>query len=102
MKAAVWDKIGHVSIMEKPMPVADDGHVVVKVKAVGVCATDIHMITGKVELATPPHVLGHEIAGEIAEIGQGVAGWNVGDRVVIDTIVSCGRCTACKSGRKKG
>ena len=67
MKAAVWDKIGHVSIMEKPKPVADEGHVVVKVKAVGVCATDIHMITGKVELATPPHVLGHEIAGEIAE-----------------------------------
>ena len=101
MKAAVWDKIGHVSIMEKPKPVADEGHVVVKVKAVGVCATDIHMITGKVELATPPHVLGHEIAGEIAEIGQGVAGWNVGDRVVIDTIVSCGRCIACKSGRKE-
>ena len=101
MKAAVWDKIGHVSIMEKPVPLADAGHVVVKVKAVGVCATDIHMITGKVELATPPHVLGHEIAGEVAEIGSGVSGWKVGDRVVIDTIVSCGRCVACKSGRKE-
>ena len=65
MKAALWDAIGHVSIVEKPMPVADEGHVVVKVKAVGVCATDIHMITGKVALAKPAHVLGHEIAGEI-------------------------------------
>lgn len=101
MKAAVWDAIGHVSICEKPMPVADEGHVVVKVKAVGVCATDVHMITGKVALATPPHVLGHEIAGEIEEIGQGVSGWKKGDRVVIDTIISCGRCTACKSGRKE-
>ena len=101
MKAAVWDRIGHVSIMEKPKPTADEGHVVVKVKAVGVCATDIHMISGKVELATPPHTLGHEIAGEIEEIGQGVSGWKVGDRVVIDTIISCGRCSACKSGRKE-
>jgi len=101
MKAAVWDAIGHVSVMDKPMPTADEGHVVVKVKAVGVCATDIHMITGKVALATPPHVLGHEIAGEIAEVGQGVKGWKKGDRVVIDTIISCGRCLACKSGRKE-
>lgn len=101
MKAAVWDAIGHVSIMEKSMPVADEGHVVVRVKAVGVCATDVHMITGKVALAKPPHVLGHEIAGEIEEIGAGVSGWKKGDRVVIDTIVSCGRCTACKSGRRE-
>lgn len=101
MKAAVWDSIGHISIMEKPMPAADAGHVVVKVKAVGVCATDIHMITGKVELATPPAVLGHEIAGEIEEIGSGVNGWKKGDRVAIDTIISCGKCIACKSGRKE-
>ncbi len=101
MKAAVWDAINHVSIMDKPMPIADEGHVVVKVKAVGICATDIHMITGKVALATPPAVLGHEIAGEIEEIGSGVQGWKKGDRVVIDTIISCGRCLACKSGRKE-
>lgn len=101
MKAAVWDAINHVSINEVPKPCADEGHVVVKVKAVGVCATDIHMISGKVTLASPPAILGHEIAGVIDEIGQGVHGWNVGDRVVIDTIISCGRCKACKSGRKE-
>jgi len=101
MKAALWDSINHISIVEKPMPVADEGHVVVKVKAVGVCATDVHMITGKVALATPPHVLGHEIAGVVEEIGPGVHGWEKGDRVVIDTIISCGRCKACKSGRKE-
>jgi len=101
MKAALWDSINHISIVEKPMPVADEGHVVVKVKAVGVCATDVHMITGKISLATPPHVLGHEIAGVVEEIGSGVNGWKKGDRVVIDTIISCGRCKACKSGRKE-
>ncbi len=101
MKAAVWDAIGHISIEEREKPEANDGHVVVKVKAVGVCATDIHMITGKVELATPPHILGHEIAGVVDEIGQGVTGWKKGDRVVIDTIVTCGHCKACKSGRRE-
>ncbi len=101
MKAAVWDEIGHISVMDKPTPEASEGHVVVKVKAVGICATDIHMITGKVTLATPPHILGHEIAGEIEEIGPGVQGWKKGDRVVIDTIISCGRCVSCKSGRKE-
>ena len=83
------------------MPEAKSGHVVVKVKAVGVCATDIHTITGKVKLQNPPHVLGHEIAGEIYEVGDNVVGWKKGDRVVIDTIISCGRCKACKSGRRE-
>lgn len=101
MKAALWDKVGHVSIVDKPIPKADEKHVVVKVKAVGVCATDIHMIMGKVELAKPPHVLGHEIAGVVEEVGVGVDGWKKGDRVVIDTIISCGRCVACKSGRRE-
>ena len=101
MKAAVWDEINHVSICERPKPVADDGHVVLKVKAVGVCATDVHMISGNISLAKPPHVLGHEIAGVIDEIGNGVSGWKKGDRVVIDTIISCGHCVACKRGRKE-
>lgn len=101
MKAAVWDAINHVSICEKQNPVADEGHVVVKVKAIGVCATDVHIISGNIALAKPPHVLGHEITGVVDEIGQGVKGWKKGDRVVIDTIISCGRCPACKRGRKE-
>lgn len=101
MKAALWDSIDHISIVERPMPIADEGHVVVMVKAVGVCATDVHMITGKVSLATPPHVLGHEIAGVIEKIGPAVNGWKKGDRVVIDTIITCGKCKACKTGRKE-
>lgn len=101
MKAAVWDAINHVEICERPKPVADEGHVVVKVKAVGVCATDVHMISGNISLAKPPHILGHEIAGIIDEVGAGVKGWKKGDRVVIDTIISCGHCKVCKSGRKE-
>ena len=101
MKAALWDKIGHISIIDAPKPQADKDSAVVKVKAVGVCATDVHMICGNVTLAKPPHILGHEIAGVIEEIGENSRGFKKGDRIVVDTIVSCGHCLACKSGRRE-
>ena len=101
MKAALWDKIGHVSIIDTPKPTLEDGFAIVKVMAVGVCATDVHMISGHVTLAKPPHILGHEIAGVIDEIAPNSAGWKTGDRIVVDTIVSCGHCLACKSGRRE-
>lgn len=101
MKAALWDKIGHISIVDIPKPCADGNSAVIKVMAVGVCATDIHMINGNVTLAKPPHVLGHEIAGVVEEIGENSSGFKKGDRVVVDTIVSCGHCVACKSGRRE-
>ena len=99
MKAALWDGIGHISIIDTPKPEKEDGFAVVKVMAVGVCATDVHMINGNVTLAKPPHILGHEIAGTIEDVDEGI--WKKGDRVVIDTIVSCGHCLACKSGRRE-
>jgi len=101
MKAALWDKIGHISIIDTPKPQADKNSAVVKVMAVGVCATDVHMICGNVTLAKPPHILGHEIAGVIEEIGENSRGFKKGDRIVVDTIVSCGHCLACKSGRRE-
>ena len=101
MKAALWDKIGHISIVDVPKPVVDKDSAVVKVMAVGVCATDVHMINGNVDLAKPPHILGHEIAGVVEDIGENDRGFKKGDRIVVDTIVSCGHCPACKSGRRE-
>ena len=101
MKAALWDKIGHISIVDVPKPQVDKDSAIVKVMAVGVCATDVHMINGDVDLAKPPHILGHEIAGVIEDIGENSRGFEKGDRIVVDTIVSCGHCPACKSGRRE-
>lgn len=101
MKAAVWKEINKVEVCEVPDPKVQKDGVIVKVHGVGVCATDVHMIAGNVTLAKPPHILGHEIAGEIIEIGENVTGWKIGDRVVVDTIVSCGHCKACKMGRRE-
>ena len=101
MKAALWDEIGHIKTVDVPKPEADKNSAVIKVMAVGVCATDIHMINGNVKLSKPPHILGHEISGVVEEIGENDRGFKKGDRVVVDTIVSCGHCLACKSGRRE-
>lgn len=101
MKAAVWTDINKVEIKTVDTPAPAPGEVLIKVKAAGVCATDVHIVTGNFAHATAPHILGHEIAGQVAELGTGVTGWSVGDRVIINTIISCGKCEYCKSGRNE-
>ncbi|MBR2453087.1 MAG: alcohol dehydrogenase catalytic domain-containing protein [Clostridia bacterium] len=101
MKAAVWTDINKFEIKEVPTPTPKEGEVLVKVKAAGVCATDAHISTGAFPHATPPHILGHEIAGEVFALGERVTDAKVGDRVIINTVVSCGKCVWCKSGRNE-
>ena len=72
--------------------------VTLRVKAVGICGTDIHIISGDFELAKPPLVLGHEIAGEIVAVGSGVARVRAGDRVTVDQVIGCGECFYCRRG----
>lgn len=100
MKAAVWTDINKIEIKEVPTPKPKAEEVLVKVKAAGVCATDVHIITGGFAHATPPHILGHEIAGEVVELGERATA-KIGERVIINTVVSCGKCEWCKSGRNE-
>lgn len=74
--------------------------VLVKVKRVGICGSDMHIYHGTNPLATYPRIVGHEVAGEVVEIGQKVVSIQVGDRVVVEPIRSCGTCYACRSGRR--
>ena len=67
-------------------------------KRVGICGSDMHIYHGTNPLATLPRVVGHEVAGEVVEIGQGVTGIKVGDHVVIEPISYCGKCYACRKG----
>ncbi len=101
MKAAVWTDINKIEIREVPIPVPGEGEVLIKIKAAGVCATDAHIISGSFAHATPPCILGHEICGEVAALGERVTDAKVGDRVIINTIISCGKCEYCKSGRNE-
>ena len=100
MKAAVWIGINKVEVLEVPAPVVSKGEVLIKVKSAGICATDIEIITGKFKYGKPPHILGHEIAGEVVRLGEDVTKWQPGDRVVVETMVNCGECYYCRRGMK--
>jgi len=90
-----------LEIEERPAPTAGPGEIVVKVAACGLCHTDLHYIDhGVPTFAKPPLVLGHEASGIVWETGTQTDPWQVGDRVLIPAVLSCGRCEACRRGRE--
>jgi succinate semialdehyde reductase (NADPH) len=98
VKAAVLNRVGGpLTIEEIAKPSPKNGEVLVRVKACGVCHTDLHVIKGEVRFPTPA-VLGHEISGIVESIGGGVEGLKVGDRVICPFIMPCGDCFFCKRG----
>lgn len=98
MKAAVFEPgSSRLTVEEIPMPTPRWGEVLVQVAACGVCHTDLHVL--KSEVAFPgPGVLGHEVSGTVAALGDGVSGLAVGDRVVSAFIMPCGSCRHCVRG----
>jgi L-iditol 2-dehydrogenase len=81
-----------------PEPTAGQGEVLVKVQACGICGSDIHGMDGRSGRRQMPIVMGHEAAGEIIALGEGVTGWNLGDRVTFDSTEYCGECDECQEG----
>lgn len=84
--------------MKKPLLSRDD-EVLVKVKRVGICGSDMHIYHGTNPLATLPRVIGHEVTGQVEEVGANVQSLKAGDHVVIEPISYCGTCYACRKGR---
>lgn len=82
----------------QPPPRPQKDQVLVKVRSVGICGTDIHITNGTVATAKPPMVLGHEFAGEIVAVGTNVGNVGEGDRVTVDSVVGCGHCPFCLRG----
>lgn len=76
-----------------------DTEVLVKVKAAGICGSDVHIYHGTQPVATYPRVMGHEITGVIEKIGKNVTKVKVGDRVIVDNVISCGKCYPCSINR---
>ena len=100
MKAAVFYGKGDIRVEDITKPVPKEGELLVRVRACGVCGTDVHIFSGDEGAAQthPPTVLGHEFAGEVTEIGRGVKDFAEGDRVCVDPNVLCGECPYCLSG----
>lgn len=102
MKAALYYKGDkELKIEEVPTPEPAPGEVLIKVAACGVCHTDLHYLDhGVPTFKEPPMILGHEISGTIAGFGEGVAGFEDGDHVIIPAVLTCGSCEACRTGRE--
>ncbi|WP_263350461.1 galactitol-1-phosphate 5-dehydrogenase [Acidicapsa acidisoli] len=98
MKALLLSEYSKLEVAELPRPVAGPGEVLVQVAACGICGSDVHGYDGSSGRRIPPLVMGHEAAGIVAEVGEGVSGFAVGDRVTFDSTVYCGACQFCLDG----
>ena len=83
---------------EVPAPQAGPGEVIVRVKAAGLCHTELHFLSGLLDLGVAPLTLGHEIVGKIESVGTGVPGSRVGERVIVYYYAGCGACRHCLAG----
>ncbi|MFG1798188.1 zinc-dependent alcohol dehydrogenase family protein [Nocardia sp. NPDC049149] len=100
MHAMTFRGPGQPSWEEVPDPqIEDSTDAIVRVDAVTICGTDLHILKGDVPEVTPGRILGHEAVGTVTEVGQGVRTRKVGDRVLISCISACGACRFCKEGR---
>jgi alcohol dehydrogenase len=97
MRANVFVKRDRIEIREVPRPTAGIGEAVVRITLTTICGTDIHILRGE-HPVRPGLVIGHEPVGVIEEIGAGVTGYAVGDRVLVGAITPCGQCLGCLSG----
>jgi alcohol dehydrogenase len=97
MKAVVFHGAGEKSWEEVPDPtINDDSDAIVRVDAVTICGTDLHILKGDVPAVTDGRILGHEAVGTVEEVGPGVRTVQPGDRVLVSCVSACGRCRYCR------
>ena len=97
-RTALLERPRRFELIDRPMPVAGPGEVVVRVAATAVCHTDLGIYTGEHPGVRYPVVMGHEATGTVESVGETVAGLDRGQAVIINPIISCGRCDACRRG----
>ena len=99
MLSASWYGPNDLRLEDKAIPKVVPGSVLVKVKSCAICGSDLRILGEGNSRISPPHILGHEISGEVVEVGEGVTNYAVGDRVATGADVPCGKCNHCLSGR---
>ena len=98
-QAAYYIGDGQIEIRSAEIVAPTPGTVQIKVAFTGICGTDLHIVHGAMDgRVSPPAVLGHEMAGHIAAVGEGVTGWQPGDAATVMPLVWCGECAACRMG----
>jgi L-iditol 2-dehydrogenase len=102
MKAAVLHAKRDLRVEERPQPSPTGTQVLIRVRAVGVCGSDVHYYTEMRigdQVIAKPQAVGHEFAGEVAAVGPKVEHFKVGDRICVEPGLSCGKCRQCREGR---
>jgi len=99
MKATVFHGVNDIRLDEVPRPRAGVGEAVIRVTLTTICGTDVHILRGEYPVR-PGLIIGHEPVGVIEELGPGITGYKVGDRVLVGAITPCGQCMACLSGHQ--
>ncbi len=98
MKANVFHDVNDIRIEEVPCPRAGVGEAVIRVTLTTICGTDLHIVRGEYPVKSGL-IIGHEPVGVITELGAGVTGYEIGDRVLVGAITPCGCCRGCLSGQ---
>jgi threonine dehydrogenase-like Zn-dependent dehydrogenase len=98
MKATVFHGPENIRVEEVPRPQAGAGEAVIRITLTTICGTDLHIVRGEYPVR-PGLVIGHEPVGVIEELGEGVTGYKLGDRVLVGAITPCGQCRACLSAQ---
>lgn len=97
MKALTLEAYNKFTYGDSPAPTLNPGDVMIRVKACGICGSDIHGMDGSSGRRIPPIIMGHEAAGVITQVADDVSGWSKGDRVTFDSTIYCGKCEYCKA-----
>jgi propanol-preferring alcohol dehydrogenase len=90
-----------LELQEIPVPAVGDGDILVRVRATGICHSDVHYRAGRSPVHPLPLTLGHEVAGVVEQVGKQVTRVNVGDRVCLHYNISCGECYYCSTGNEQ-
>jgi len=98
MKVLRFYAPGDVRIEDAPIPQITADEILLRVRNCSTCGTDVKIFHNGHQNLTPPRVIGHEVAGEVAEVGANVSGWSVGDRAQVIAAVPCGECYECRKG----
>ncbi len=99
MNAGVYAGPGNIVIQTRPVPAPGPGEVLVRVRACGICGSDVNALHAEAAEMSLGTILGHEATGEVEAVGEGVSGYSGGERVVIEPLLTCGKCSFCASGR---
>ena len=104
MRAIQIKKIRDIEVVDVPEPILEDNYAEIDVKAMGICGSDVHAYAGKSPNVTYPVIIGHEIAGVVTRIAENSDNINhikVGDRVVLNPYLYCGKCYPCSKRKNK-